>query len=196
MVANTSGIPTPEPEPTHRQSSASAPTPRPKTPAPAPHSTQLFTPSFVERKEKVPQAAHWKSLRALCALTFDEDVCKRIDAAYSFAASYHAKQYRQSGEPYINHPVEVSYILAKDLHMDEDSIIAAILHDTVEDTTATLNDIEERFGKTVAELVDGVTKLTSIEVSSMDEKQALNLRKMFLAMSLSLIHISEPTRPY
>lgn len=160
--------------------SSSAPT---SVPAPPAHEPQLFTPSFAERKEKVPQAAHWKSLRALCALSFDDEVCARIDAAYSFAASYHAKQYRQSGEPYINHPVEVSYILAKDLHMDEDSIIAAILHDTVEDTTATLEDIEERFGKTVAELVDGVTKLTSIEVSSMDEKQALNLRKMFLAMS-------------
>ena len=66
--------------------------------------------------------------------------------------------------------------------MDEDTICAALLHDTVEDTPATLDQITDLFGPEVSELVDGVTKLTSIEVTSMDEKQALNLRKMFLAM--------------
>ena len=107
----------------------------------------------------------------------------KVESAYEFAARYHANQRRRSGEPYINHPVEVALILADDLQMDEDVICAALLHDTVEDTTATLADLAARYGETVAELVDGVTKLTSIEVDSMDEKQALNLRKMFLAMS-------------
>ena len=107
----------------------------------------------------------------------------KVDEAYRFAAEFHRDQRRRSGEPYINHPVEVALILAHDLHMDEDVICAALLHDTVEDTPATLADLSELFGETVAELVDGVTKLTSIEVDSMDAKQALNLRKMFLAMS-------------
>ena len=107
----------------------------------------------------------------------------KVDEAYRFAAEFHRDQRRRSGEPYINHPVEVALILAHDLHMDEDVICAALLHDTVEDTPATLSDLSELFGETVAELVDGVTKLTSIEVDSMDAKQALNLRKMFLAMS-------------
>ncbi|KRO13358.1 (p)ppGpp synthetase I SpoT RelA [Olsenella uli DSM 7084] len=122
-------------------------------------------------------------LRNTCVTYLDAEALAKIDAAYSFAADFHRDQRRRSGEPYINHPVEVALILAKDLKMDEDPICAALLHDTVEDTSATLDDLTERFGATVAELVDGVTKLTSIEVSSMDEKQALNLRKMFLAMS-------------
>lgn len=107
----------------------------------------------------------------------------KLVSAYEFASEYHKKQRRRSGEPYINHFVEVALILAKDLRMDEDPICAALLHDTVEDTSATLRDLRDRFGTAVAELVDGVTKLTSIEVTSIDEKQALNLRKMFLAMS-------------
>lgn len=83
---------------------------------------------------------------------------------------------------YINHPVEVAIILA-DLKMDCDVVCAALLHDTVEDTETSLADVSGLFGETVAGLVDGVTKLTNIEVDSMDEKQALTLRKMFLAMS-------------
>lgn len=135
------------------------------------------------RKAGVPQADNWRPLRSICAHYLGFEAVKRLDEAYDFASTYHKKQMRQSGEPYINHPVEVAFILAKDLHMDEDSICAALLHDTVEDTSATLEDIRNLFGETVMDLVDGVTKLTSIEVSSMDEKQALNLRKMFLAMS-------------
>lgn len=135
------------------------------------------------RRRAVPQADNWRVLRNTCVTYLDAEALAKIDAAYSFAADFHRDQRRRSGEPYINHPVEVALILAKDLKMDEDPICAALLHDTVEDTSATLDDLTERFGATVAELVDGVTKLTSIEVSSMDEKQALNLRKMFLAMS-------------
>ena len=133
--------------------------------------------------EAVPAADNYRLLQTSCRAYLDEAACKKIDGAYRFAAEYHRDQRRRSGEPYINHPVEVALILAKGLHMDEDTICAALLHDTVEDTSASLADLTERFGQTVAELVDGVTKLTTISVSSMDEKQALNLRKMFLAMS-------------
>ena len=133
--------------------------------------------------KSVPEAVNWRLLEEACASYFDADELDLIRHAYSFASDYHKNQRRRSGEPYINHPVEVALILASDLHMDADSIAAALLHDTVEDTEASLDELTERFGTDVAELVDGVTKLTNIEVSSMDERQALNLRKMFLAMS-------------
>lgn len=122
-------------------------------------------------------------LRKTCSRYLTPEALAKVDEAYRFAAEFHRDQKRRSGEAYINHPVEVALILAHDLHMDEDVICAALLHDTVEDTPATLSDVALLFGETVAELVDGVTKLTSIEVDSMDAKQALNLRKMFLAMS-------------
>ena len=122
-------------------------------------------------------------LRKTCSRYLAPDEMAKVDEAYRVAAEFHKNQKRRSGEAYINHPVEVALILAHDLHMDEDVICAALLHDTVEDTPATLADLKDLFGETVAELVDGVTKLTSIEVDSMDAKQALNLRKMFLAMS-------------
>lgn len=105
-----------------------------------------------------------------------------VERAYCFAAEKHCAQRRRSGEAYINHPVEVAIILAE-LKMDCDVVCAALLHDTVEDTTTSLDDVTKLFGETVAELVDGVTKLTNIDVDTMDAKQALNLRKMFLAMS-------------
>ena len=111
-----------------------------------------------------------------------EDV-ERVKEAYRFALSHHRGQKRKSGEPYINHPVEVAIILAQNLHSDADTLCAGLLHDTVEDTDATFEQIERLFGKQVAELVDGVTKLTNISVSSLSEQQALNLRKMFLAMA-------------
>ncbi len=130
-----------------------------------------------------PTADNWHKLEKACVRYLPAEECARIAEAYATACDRHAGQKRRSGEPYINHPVEVALILAVDLHMDADAICAAILHDTVEDTAETLADVEAQFGPTVAELVDGVTKLTSIEVSSMDEKQALNLRKMFFAMS-------------
>ena len=111
-----------------------------------------------------------------------EDI-ERITRAYRYALSHHRGQKRKSGEPYINHPVEVAIILAQNLHSDADTLCAGLLHDTVEDTDATLDDLEGLFGRQVAELVDGVTKLTNIAVDSLSEQQALNLRKMFLAMA-------------
>ena len=134
-------------------------------------------------KKAVPDAANFRLLEEACASYLDAEGMEKAERAYRFAADFHRDQRRRSGEPYINHPVEVALILSKDLHMDEDTICAALLHDTVEDTPATLEQLTDLFGQTVAELVDGVTKLTSIKVTSMDEKQAWNLRKMFLAMS-------------
>ena len=130
-----------------------------------------------------PEAANWGLLEEACEAYLAPDDVAKVRNAYRFAADYHRNQRRRSGEPYINHPVEVALILANDLHMDSDCICAALLHDTVEDTDASLDELTDRFGADIADLVDGVTKLTNIEVSSMDERQAWNLRKMFLAMS-------------
>ncbi|MCL4351624.1 MAG: bifunctional (p)ppGpp synthetase/guanosine-3',5'-bis(diphosphate) 3'-pyrophosphohydrolase, partial [Firmicutes bacterium] len=99
-----------------------------------------------------------------------------------FAASAHQGQSRASGDPYVAHPLAVASILA-DLKMDAPTIIAALLHDIVEDTSYTLSDLEARFGSEVAQLVDGVTKLDRLEVRTREEEQAENLRKMLLAMA-------------
>ncbi|MDO8953400.1 MAG: bifunctional (p)ppGpp synthetase/guanosine-3',5'-bis(diphosphate) 3'-pyrophosphohydrolase [Gammaproteobacteria bacterium] len=104
-----------------------------------------------------------------------------IVEAYLLAADAHETQFRSTGEPYITHCVAVAGILA-DMHMDPETIIAAILHDTVEDTHVTLEQIAELFGDTTAKLVDGVTKLTQITFESKAEAQAENFRKMMLAM--------------
>lgn len=106
----------------------------------------------------------------------------KIISAYEFAAKAHANQVRSSGEPYITHPVSVSYILLE-LGMDTDTICAAMLHDVVEDTDATLEDIRKLFGQDVAMLVDGVTKLGKIPLFTKEEQQAENVRKILLAMS-------------
>lgn len=106
----------------------------------------------------------------------------RIEAAYELAKKAHEGQVRSSGEPYISHPIAVAVILVG-LGMDSDTIIGALLHDVVEDTSVTLEDIEKQFGADVAELVDGVTKLANIPYSSRAEQQAENVRKMLLAMA-------------
>lgn len=136
----------------------------------------------IPRIPAVP-ADNYPQLRAACQLYMTPEQLQRVEEAYLFAADFHSEQRRRSGEPYINHPVEVALILAHDLRMDDDVICAALLHDTVEDTPATKEQLTNLFGESVAELVDGVTKLTNIDVGTMDEKQALNLRKMFLAMN-------------
>ena len=107
---------------------------------------------------------------------------ERINAAYTMARQAHEGQMRSSGDPYISHPIEVAIILVG-LGMDSDTIIGGILHDVVEDTSITLEDIQKRFGGDVADLVDGVTKLANIPYSSRAEQQAENVRKMLLAMA-------------
>ena len=105
-----------------------------------------------------------------------------LDKAYAMAKKAHEGQLRESGEPYITHPLEVAHILA-DLEMDCTTLIAGLLHDTVEDTNCTFEEIKEQFGDSVAMLVDGVTKLDKIPYTTKEELQAENLRKMFLAMA-------------
>lgn len=105
-----------------------------------------------------------------------------IGRAYDKAREMHEGQLRKSGEPYLIHPLAVAEILA-DLGMDEDTIVAGLLHDVVEDTSYTEEELKEEFGEEVALLVDGVTKLGSLKFESKEQRQAENLRKMFLAMS-------------
>ncbi|MGK5082108.1 bifunctional (p)ppGpp synthetase/guanosine-3',5'-bis(diphosphate) 3'-pyrophosphohydrolase [Bdellovibrionota bacterium FG-1] len=105
-----------------------------------------------------------------------------VRKAYEVAERAHQGQLRSSGDPYMTHPTEVAQTLA-DLKMDIPSIAAGLLHDTVEDTSTTLVQIEEEFGKHIAELVDGVTKLSKITFKTSEEKQAENFRKMILAMA-------------
>ena len=106
---------------------------------------------------------------------------KFILKAYNYAVQKHGDQKRNSGEPYIIHPLQVAYVLA-DMGLDEQTIAAALLHDVVEDTDATHEDIVKEFGEEVAEMVDGVTKLSNIQFASIEESQVENYRKMFLAM--------------
>lgn len=106
----------------------------------------------------------------------------KIITAYEFAAKAHKGQKRSSGQDYIIHPLAVSYILLE-LGMDTDTICAAMLHDVVEDTPVTLDDVKKRFGQDVAMLVDGVTKLNKIPIFNREEQQAENVRKILLAMS-------------
>jgi len=109
----------------------------------------------------------------------------RINRAYVFAAHAHAGQMRISGDPYISHPLAVADILAS-LGMDESTIITGLLHDTVEDTSVTLENIERHFGADIARLVDGMTKIGQIHFNSKEQKQAENFRKMILATAQDL----------
>src|ERR671921_1113507 len=102
--------------------------------------------------------------------------------AYRFSEAAHAGQKRQSGDPYISHPLAVAEILA-DWHLDGQTLMAALLHDVTEDTSVTKEEISDTFGKPVAELVDGVSKLDKIEFQSAEVAQAENFRKMLLAMA-------------
>ncbi len=125
--------------------------------------------------------------------SYSQEDIESVKRAYEFARKAHSHQKRQSGQPYIVHPLSVAKILA-DLGLDSQSIAAALLHDVVEDTPCTLKDLEREFGEEIAELVDGVTKIGKVPIatkedgigtvrSSREEEQAENIRKMLLAMS-------------
>jgi len=111
----------------------------------------------------------------------DADIAM-VERAFAFADAAHRGITRKSGEAYINHPIQVAIILA-DLRTDTDTICAGLLHDTVEDAEVTLEEVEHYFNRDVSELVDGVTKITRIEVVSLSEQQVINIRKMLLAMA-------------
>ncbi len=108
-----------------------------------------------------------------------------IREAYAYGKEMHEGQFRCSGEPYFTHPVAVAAILTEQA-LDDATIITALLHDTVEDTRASYSEVARKFGEEIAELVDGVTKLTNLQLSSTETKQAENFRKLFMAMSKDL----------
>ena len=105
-----------------------------------------------------------------------------VKKAFDFAVDAHDGQNRISGEPFVIHPINVAIILSE-MEMDDEAIVAGLLHDTVEDTDCTILDIKNQFGDNVALLVEGVTKLGKIPYSTKQEQQVENLRKMFLAMA-------------
>ena len=111
-----------------------------------------------------------------------QEEIKRIKAALSFAEAAHSNQYRLSGEMYISHPIQVALILVG-LRLDAVSIIAGLLHDVVEDTNITQEDITEQFGQDVSSIVAGVTKISHVKYSSPLKRESENYRKMFLSMS-------------
>lgn len=145
---------------------ADSPVRQPAAPPPRPRRPVMRQYELVERVKSYDADA-------------DEDLLNR---AYVFAMKAHGSQLRASGDPYFHHPVEVAGILTG-FKLDSASIATALLHDTVEDTGATLDEIERLFGKTVSRLVDGVTKLTRLELQSAQTAQAENFRKLLLAMS-------------
>ena len=129
-----------------------------------------------------PEIVTWEKLVEAIKASGKAYNMAMIERAYNLANDAHKGVCRRSGEPYICHPLAVARLVL-DLGMDSESIAAALLHDVVEDTPTTLTDLTATFGEEVAALVDGVTKLTKIQFSNIEELQAENLRKMLLAMS-------------
>ncbi|MBO4716454.1 MAG: HD domain-containing protein, partial [Spirochaetales bacterium] len=115
----------------------------------------------------------------------DEDY-EKIRMAAEYADQMHGDQKRKSGEPYIIHPLAVAETLAMQLNMDCDTVCAGLLHDVIEDTSATAEEVEEKFGKNVCELVQGVTKIAVIKSQSRSVAEAETIRKMFIAMSKNM----------
>ena len=125
---------------------------------------------------------HYLSMkRTIAARKLNVDMAL-IDRAVDYAREKHKDQKRKDGSPYIIHPLAVAEIVAE-IGLDTDAVLGALLHDCIEDTDSSFDDIAKRFGKTVAELVEGVTKLTRVQYSTTEEQQMENLRKMFMAMS-------------
>lgn len=134
------------------------------------------------QKSKLPPDELFENLRTLVEKNSGADDAATLQRAYEMAKEAHKNQFRHSGEPYIIHPIEVAKILY-DLGMDCDSMTAALLHDVVEDTELTKDDIKVVFGEEIAELVEGVTKLGKVPIFTKEEQQAENVRKMLIAMS-------------
>ena len=125
---------------------------------------------------------HYDSLmRTIASRSMSVDMAQ-IERAIRYAENKHRLQKRKDGSPYIIHPLAVAEIVAE-IGLDTDAILGALLHDCIEDTDSTYDEIARQFGPTVAALVEGVTKLTRVEYSTLEEQQMENLRKMFMAMS-------------
>ena len=151
-----------------------------KTPAPAPKTLQpSLTLSASERRLLSDLFAIVSEHAADSSVQIDRE---RVQDAFVFACEHHAAQRRKSGEDFIVHPVGVARICAG-MRLDTETLCAALLHDTVEDTSASIEEVRERFGDEIAAIVDGVTKLTGITFQSRDEAQANNYRKMMVAMA-------------
>lgn len=148
-----------------------APPPESPAPNPYPYARPQDDPEYQLLIDKLAYLTH-------------EDVV-RVRDAFDYSAQAHADQKRLSGEPYVTHPLAVASAVAE-WRMDADAIIAALLHDVLEDTGASKEDLSERFGKQVADLVDGLSKLDRIEFNSYEEAQAENFRKMLMAMARDL----------
>ena len=127
------------------------------------------------------QARYDSMMQAIRTYVPNTDL-KAVERAVQYANEKHKDQKRKDGSPYIIHPLAVAEIVAE-IGLDTDAIVAALLHDCIEDTSASFDEISNLFGRTVAELVEGVTKLTRVEFSTLEEQQVENLRKMFMAMS-------------
>ena len=143
-------------------------------------------------------AEHYASMKATIEKRMPGADMALIDRAVSYADAKHEHQKRKDGSPYIIHPLAVAEIVCE-MGLDIDAILGALLHDCIEDTDASHEDIEKLFGSTVAELVEGVTKLTRANFSTTEQAQMENLRKMFMAMSkdirVVLIKIADRLRP-
>ena len=137
-----------------------------------------------QTKKEIPEKVTIKRLLEILRATGKNYDTEKIKASFDYAAKLHCGQFRQSGEEYISHPVAVAEIVAG-LELDTDSICAALLHDTVEDCSdkTNLQDIEKKFGKEVALLVDGLTKIVVLQIEDKEEAHIENIRKMLLAMS-------------
>ncbi len=142
----------------------------------------LYTSDVNDASTNTDSAMNIAELSKLIGTYLQPDQVEKVQRAYHFSAKAHEGQKRASGEPYIHHPLEVARILG-DMHMDHQTLMAAMLHDVIEDTPTAKDQIRRKFGKGVAELVDGVSKLDKIEFESFAEAQANNFRKMLMAMS-------------
>ena len=125
---------------------------------------------------------HYASMRATIENRMPGADMALVDRAVEYANDKHSRQKRKDGSPYIIHPLAVAEIVTE-MGLDSDAVLGALLHDCIEDTDASHEEIEKLFGRTVAELVEGVTKLTRANFSSTEQAQMENLRKMFMAMS-------------
>jgi GTP diphosphokinase / guanosine-3',5'-bis(diphosphate) 3'-diphosphatase len=150
----------------------------------SPKSEKDFVKPLSIKKSISPDEAFQQLISKLNYIEDSKDI-EQITLSYEFAKEKHKTQKRHSGEPYITHPISVALILTE-FKVDAASIVSALLHDVVEDTQTSLKEIETKFGPTITDLVDGLTKIRKIKFKSTQERMAENFRKMVLAMAKDL----------